>query len=548
MLLLLGANFLFVSCNNKAAVEQPKILQDFLNNGAKSILPDFSYAGYEYGEKAIPDVVNKVFNVTDFGAIPNDGIDDSKQIQAAVDSAAQNGGGIVLFPPGVFNVNMDTTSLDIIRINGSNIVMRGAGSGKAGTTIFSGSQTTQPEEMSPWLSPFVFHTGLNLFGTDRFFSIDDAPVYAQLTDNLLNGERVLHLEKTSGLKRGDVLLVAMSNTTDDGDLMSDLMHPLSYDPFQTSYINAGINRKSSFQWPVEVEKIIDSTSVLLRQPARRDIKIQFRARVAVMPMLTQIGIEHFRFDCDYKGGYKHHLNREHDYGWGAICMHRVKHGWVKDININNYTQNTHLVNSRNVTVEDVTMSGLDGHYSVKMYNSNDNLVQNIKVVGKYTHGPGLEGASFGNVYRNIEIAHPSPVDMHGLASPDFCPPMYNLYENISNLTKFAGGGAPANIPHSGEYNTFWGLVMTGFDDEGYNELFFSWIWRDPKQFHNEFHTDCHKQYLRSILVGIHNPEKQLSIGHSVDDRNDQWIYVEGLNKNLHLPSLYEFQLKHRLSR
>lgn len=532
------------ACKKQEYKNSPKILQDFIQNGSKSILPDFSYAGYGYGEKEIPNIKAPIFNVCDYGAIPNDGVDDTKSIQTAVDAAGKNNGGIVFFPAGTFHVNMDTNRLDIVRINYSNIVMRGSGSDSNGTTIFSGSKTTQTK--NPWLSPFVFHTGLNLFGTDRFYSIKEEPAYASLTSDLLKGDKILQLEKTEGLKSGDILLIAMSSTSDDGDLMKDLMDPIEYDPFQTSYINAGRDRKSSFQWSVEIDKVINDEKVLLKQPSRRDIKIKFKARVAIMPMLKNIGIENFRFDCAYQGGYSHHKTPEHDYGWGAICMHRVSHGWIQNININNYTQNTHLVNSRNVTVQNISMSGLNGHYGPKMYHSNDNLVQNILVKAKYTHGPGLEGACFGNVYRNIQLSHLSPIDLHGIASTEFCPPMYNLYENISNLTCLGGGGAPENIPHAGEYNTFWGLNLRGFEEEGYQELFYSWIWKNPKRFKNEFHIDCHKQYLRSIMVGIHNPEKKLSIEHKTEDRSDDWIYVEGLNKKMNLPSLYETQLHLRL--
>lgn len=40
--------------------------------GQETTLPDFSYVGYENGEKTIPGIDYKLFNVTDFGALPND--------------------------------------------------------------------------------------------------------------------------------------------------------------------------------------------------------------------------------------------------------------------------------------------------------------------------------------------------------------------------------------------------------------------------------------------------------------------------------------------
>lgn len=544
---LITVVLLITACKTKEKTSwESDILNDFVANGSKSILPDFSYAGYHYGEAEIPFVERPIFDVTTYGAIANDGIDDTRNIQKAVDEAGENGGGIVFFPPGTFHVNMDTRVTDIIRINASNIVMRGSGSGIDGTVIYSGSQTTQSE--SPWLSPFVFHTGIDLQSTDEFFELDKQPVYSRLVKDIKKGEKIIKLKQTKGLNAGDVLVVAMRNTTDDGDLINHLMEPLTFDHFMTSYLNAGKERRPSFQYFLEIDKVISETEVQLKQPLRRDIFIKYEAFVSKVPMLKEIGVENFRFECGYEGGYSHHLNREHDYGWGAVCLQRVSHGWIRNLHINNYVQTTHLVNSRNVTIQDLTLTGLDGHYGPKMYHSSDNLVTNVDVHALYTHGPGLEGCCYGNVYKDIELAHPSPVDMHGMGGSDFSPPMYNLYENISNLTKLAGGGAPSNIPHAGEYNTMWGLEMTGFDDDGFNELFYSWIWRDADRFENEFHIDCHKQYLRTIMVGVHNPSKTLSIEHSTSDRADEWIYVEGLNQNMNLPSLYETQLKLRLHR
>lgn len=531
---------------NLLAQTTPKILIDFQNNPKQSILPDFSYAGYAYGEKAIPEVKAKTFLVTDFGATPNDGKDDSKAIQKAVDAAGKNG-GIVLFPAGRFHVNMNPDSLDIIRINHSNVVMRGAGSGKDGTIIFSGSSTHQPEENSPWLSPFVFHTGLNLHGTNGFYSVREEPVFATIISAAEKGNDHLKLEHTKGLKPGDIIIVALQNTTDVGDLINELMAPLEFDHFQKTYIEAGLRRDASFQYPMEIKAVVNDNEVQLRQPLRRDIQLKFKPFVARMEMLRNIGVENFRFESAWNGEYTHHGNREMDYGWGAVCLHRVAHGWIRNLTIDNYTQTTHLVNSRNVSITNITITGGEGHYGPKMYSSCDNLVKDIRVEAKRTHGPGLEGCSFGNVYSGIELSHPSPMDFHGISGEGFCPPMYNLYENISNVKQVLGGGAPQNLPHAGEYNTFWNLKFEGWDDNGFNEIFYSWIWRNPERFQNKMHIDCHKQYLRSIVVGAYNPKKTLTIEHKTGDRANQWIYVEGLNKNMKLPSLYQTQLKMRLN-
>ena len=109
-------------------------------NGTEPIVPDFSYAGYHYFTKPIPDVAHPIFDVTDYGAIPNDNISDQPAIISAIAAAEANGRGIVFFPPGEFLVATDadtnaTGNNSSIRIRRSNMVLRGSGSRDGGTII-----------------------------------------------------------------------------------------------------------------------------------------------------------------------------------------------------------------------------------------------------------------------------------------------------------------------------------------------------------------------------------------------------------------------------
>ena len=108
--------------------------------GTEPILPDFSYSGYHYFNKPVPDVAHPVFDVTTYGAIPNDDVSDQPAIVRAIAAAEENGRGIVFFPPGVFLVNTDADKNDAgynepIYIYSSNIVLRGSGSRTGGTII-----------------------------------------------------------------------------------------------------------------------------------------------------------------------------------------------------------------------------------------------------------------------------------------------------------------------------------------------------------------------------------------------------------------------------
>lgn len=541
--------FFLISCSNhNSDLYEPQLFKKFKKLGSKSNLPDFSYAGYAYGEYDIPNAAMHQFNITDFGAIANDSLDDTTAINKTIEAAGKNKGGIVKFPPGLFKINSDTTKTNIVQINYSNVVLRGSGSGDQGTIIFSGSATNQLETDSPWLSPFVFHSGLNLHDTHSFFHVDSLPLTTQIIQDAYKGSTKLKVHSTENLSSGEYITIALQNTSIEGNLMNHLMAPLTFEPFQKSYTEAGKQKSKSFQWLVEIDTIINENTIALKQPLRRNLALKFRPTITKTPMLQNVGIEHFKFQSAWNGKYKHHGNREMDYGWGAINLHRVANGWVKDIHIDNYTQTTHLVNSKNVTIENILITGDSGHYSPKMYHSSDNLVQNIQVNSKMTHGPGLEGCSFGNVYKNITFKYPSTIDLHGIGDAGFCPPMYNLFENITNIEKIAGGGAPQNLPHAGEYNTFWNIEINGWKDGEFHEVFYSWIWRNPTQFKNQMHIDCHKQYLKSNLVGIKskNPMKKLSVEHKFEDRSDEWIYVEAFNSSKKIIPLYSSQLALRL--
>ncbi len=86
-------------------------------------LHDFSYAGYRNGEaplgQELPDASIDV--VADHGADPSGDADAGPAIQAALDAAAQAGGAIVIFPPGLYRVDGQ------LAVTASRIVLRGAG-------------------------------------------------------------------------------------------------------------------------------------------------------------------------------------------------------------------------------------------------------------------------------------------------------------------------------------------------------------------------------------------------------------------------------------
>jgi hypothetical protein len=96
-----------------------------------NFLPDFSYAGYHFGTISLPEIKEKVILATDFGVKANDNLDDSKALLKALKAAHEVAGNVVLqLPAGKIILS------DILYIERSNFVLRGAGSGAQGTEIF----------------------------------------------------------------------------------------------------------------------------------------------------------------------------------------------------------------------------------------------------------------------------------------------------------------------------------------------------------------------------------------------------------------------------
>ena len=106
---------------------------------ADSTLLDFSYSGYHFSERELPNVSAWThFDVTDYGAVPNDGAHDDDGIRAAIAAAqASSGPAVVYFPAGKFRVSDETNATAPFIISRSQVVLKGAGSGTGGTEIYA---------------------------------------------------------------------------------------------------------------------------------------------------------------------------------------------------------------------------------------------------------------------------------------------------------------------------------------------------------------------------------------------------------------------------
>lgn len=122
--------FIILHATKIYSQEIPKIISQ-KEISAQNFLPDFSYAGYHFGNIKIPVIKEKIILASDYGVIANDNLDDSKALLKALKAVNEVQGSVVLqLPAGRIILS------DILYIERSNFVIRGSGSGKDGTEIF----------------------------------------------------------------------------------------------------------------------------------------------------------------------------------------------------------------------------------------------------------------------------------------------------------------------------------------------------------------------------------------------------------------------------
>lgn len=498
----------------------PQLFSDYLFNPVSSSLYDFSYAGYKSGDHPIPDVP-LVASVTDFGAVANDGVDDTAAFQNAINFVSALGGGAVSIPAGVFNFN--TQANDSYLLMKDKVVLRGAGQEQGGTVLFLNNFINSDYGQGLISSEVSAFTNTNMLLTA------DAP----------KGSHILNIASTNSLKAGDAIQIRMLNPTVDGIRQNDLSRFLTF-PLEPQTEWTSYTRFAPFLCFFEIESVISSTSIKIKQPLMYDMLRTWQASVNRLNFLTQIGIENLRIESNFQGGYSHHKNWEVDYGWCGFVLRRIKDSWIRNVTLKNMVWDIKLMESMNVTVENVIIEGLDGHHGIKMNGSNFCLIQNCYVDAFRTHAVGCESGAHANVFTNIGVNKKNGmIDFHGggLSS-------HNLVENINN-SYVNSGGAEENMPHAGQHNVFWNIISNATTASNKPGLdFFNGYWNYDAI--PGLNYECYKLYPKSVVAGVYYPAKQVTIDKNTGDRRSEWIEVEGLNaEGISPSSLYNFQLTTR---
>jgi len=536
----------FTACS--VAQNLPKIISDAATI-KNNYLPDFSYAGYQNGEQDIPTSTGKIILATDFGVIANDGLDDSKSLIKAINAAKEIEGNVVLqLPAGRIIIS------EIIYIERSNFVLRGAGTGEMGTEIYFPRPlmyAKDPEDLKElreyllqfdkrqrekknnidlpfsqyaWSGGFIW-TRVPGVRVKSYLQKYEKP-YTILA-NVLEGKKgdfTLKVANTKNIKKGDVVVLQLFNKDGEtGEIIKDM--------YKGADVNIGSHHWNFPELPLVNQQVIiesvSETSIKIKSPLTIDIKPSYKAQIAEWQHLKEVGIEHLKLTFPESPRVAHHVEP----GFNGIFLTRVFNSWVKDVVIENADSGILTEEIANVTIKNIITQGKNlAHYTVAMAGVHNVLAENIKVFNDAVHPLSFNTFSTKNVYLNCELFVNPVLDQHSGANHQ------NLFDNTTvyihpkedkTYPLFAGGGAGYWKPSHASYSTFWNInvqLLSGLENK--NPILLNGMEDGP--------------FAR--LIGVHgNQNFTIEYGPS--------SYIEMTNTELKdIPSLYTYQLNNRLKK
>lgn len=398
----------------------------------QSRLPDFSFAGYHYGEDPLP-VPDVVSNVRDFGAKGDGKHDDT---QAFIRAIAETDSGAISIPAGRYLIS------DILWIKKPNLVLRGEGPGKT-ILVFpkplddvlpnmSATTSGRPTSNYSWSGGFVWIKGS--YGIKTI-----CPV----TSESKRGGKTISVGKTTGLEIGQHIVVEII----DDDQKTLVNHLYSGDPGDTRKITKPIRLRF-----VSRIAAIDGKQITLERSLRFDIRQEWNPRLrSFAPTVSEVGIENLAFEFP-STPYEGHFTET---GRNAIAINGAADCWVRNIRIEN-CDSAIFLSGMFCTADGIEIEssrkpskGATGHHGVTL--GTDCMLENFNFKTHFIHDITLSYLNAGNVAKNGKGTNLS-FDHHKKANHE------NLFCNIdigkgSEMWRCGGGASLGK--HCGARGTFW---------------------------------------------------------------------------------------------
>lgn len=363
-------------------------------SGTESTLPDFSYAGYEFGERSVPDVDYPVYNVLDYGAIPNDGLSDRDAFIKAIEAAEKAGGkAIIYFPKGRYDLRSEDAPNASITIDANNIVLRGDGAGAAGTELFM-EYPNLPLDETLWNTPELITF---LYKASKS---DDALLLTAVTGNAARGSHTVEVASSGNLHAGQRVLLKLA-ANNDPELVAQEVAPYEVSAEWTELPGQGV-QVAEYHQVLRVE----GRKVTFKEPIMHKVDARWGWTLHEHQHRVGCGVEDIAFIGNFDESFEHHKNAEHDSGYRMLTFRRQVNGWIRRCRFTDVSEGASIMLSANVSVYSCTIDGHQGHSALRAQASSQVFLGKINDLPAQYHSVGVSKTASGNVlWRNTTAAN-----------------------------------------------------------------------------------------------------------------------------------------------
>ena len=520
--------------------------QKFVNNADDNVLLDFSYAGYHHGTELPVDEkdVNvlaqklgyKIYNVCDYGAVPDDGKSDRKALEDIINKIGRgkpNAKAIIYFPEGEYILHSkddDTTNAETGKVTSNtlnlvmgHVIIKGAGRDKTFLTMEDPMLPTDPKVM--YSSPKMIsirHNG----GKDNL-------QLAKVTGSAKKGDMSIEVDDASQLKVGDwVKLILLNN---DKKVIEEELKPYKVQNSMTTLINKGVHVVDRHQIMA-----IDGKRVTFEEPIMHAVNPAYGWDIKTYAHYEEVGVEDLTFKGKAKKKFHHHAGWQDDGAYKPLDFMRQVNSWVRRVDFVSISECMTFSECANCLFLDSEISGNRGHSSVRMQysargfigkvwdhsngylNDDKNFTEYKENLGQY-HACGISKQSIGNVIWQCHWGDDSCFESHATQ------PRASLFDQCcGGFMQFRMGGDINQLPNHLDDLTMWNFNCLAINPN--DPVPFNW-W--VKNTWNGWYKT-----LPPTLVGFH--------GKNVNFKEDEMKLNENQGKEVLPGSLYEAQLSRRL--
>ena len=336
-----------------------KTWDDWVSGSAENLLLDYSYAGYDHGESAPADGFDlgyKVYNVVDYGAVPDDGQSDRAAVLKAWQAIIGEGQvhkpearAVLYFPEGEFILHTAADDVDgksqSLQLRGGYFVIKGAGRDK--TTLVM-QDPNQPASEALYSSPVMLELKHN----------SGLSEVAKITSDAPKGSFSVEVSSASGVAPGD--WVCLSVVNNDPAFVAQELAPYSVEATMTNIIETGVQVYDYHQ-----VKSVSGTTVTFVEPLMHAVEARWGWTLQKYPHYEQVGVEDLTFRGNAKEDFRHHGSWMDDGAYKPLAMTRITNGWLRRVRFTSVSEACTISHSANISVYDIEIDGNRGHSSIR---------------------------------------------------------------------------------------------------------------------------------------------------------------------------------------